>query len=141
MNTATSNDTGSAGGSNVREDSVGRDPEELFCLKWNDYQENVVATLSELRAEEDFFDVTLACDGEQVRAHKVVLSCCSQFFRRFIFYELMNYLSRVLKFLGSHVINLITLANLIIVLVSGYYVRTLLQILSLFCGMSHTQIL
>ena len=55
---------------------------EKLCLKWNDYQENVVSTLSELRAEEDFFDVTLACDGEQVRAHKLVLSCCSLFFRR-----------------------------------------------------------
>ena len=84
VNAATSNDTGSAGGGHTREDSVGRDPEELFCLKWNDYQENVVSTLSELRAEEDFFDVTLACDGEQVRAHKLVLSCCSLFFRRYI---------------------------------------------------------
>jgi hypothetical protein len=83
VNAATSNDTGSAGGGHTREDSVGRDPEELFCLKWNDYQENVVSTLSELRAEEDFFDVTLACDGEQVRAHKLVLSCCSLFFRRY----------------------------------------------------------
>lgn len=82
VNAATSNDTGAAGGGHTREDSVGRDPEELFCLKWNDYQENVVSTLSELRAEEDFFDVTLACDGEQVRAHKLVLSCCSLFFRR-----------------------------------------------------------
>ena len=84
VNAATSNDTGPAGGGHTREDSVGRDPEELFCLKWNDYQENVVSTLSELRAEEDFFDVTLACDGEQVRAHKLVLSCCSLFFRRYI---------------------------------------------------------
>ena len=49
-----------------------KDPEEMFCLKWNDYQENVVATLSELRQEEDFFDVTLAVDGDQVR-HFVVL--------------------------------------------------------------------
>jgi len=62
----------------------GRDPEEMFCLKWNDYQENVVMTLSELRAEEDFFDVTLAVDGEQVKAHKLVLSACSAFFRRLL---------------------------------------------------------
>lgn len=61
-----------------------KDPEEMFCLKWNDYQENVVATLSELRQEEDFFDVTLAVDGDQVRAHKLVLSACSAFFRRLL---------------------------------------------------------
>ena len=100
VNAATSNDTGSAGGGHTREDSVGRDPEELFCLKWNDYQENVVSTLSELRAEEDFFDVTLACDGEQVRAHKLVLSCCSLFFRRYIliFDQLKYIFLEIMKF-------------------------------------------
>merc|ERR1712002_663752 len=29
----------------------------------------------------DFFDVTLACDGNQLEAHKVILSACSPFFR------------------------------------------------------------
>jgi len=29
----------------------------------------------------DFFDVTLACDDEQIQAHKVILSACSPFFR------------------------------------------------------------
>lgn len=78
--------------------------EELFCLKWNDYQENVVSTLAELREQEDFFDVTLICQGQdgsggghgqgqgwgtqgqggQVRAHKLVLSACSHFFRRLL---------------------------------------------------------
>ena len=48
------------------------DPEELFCLRWNDYRDNFVTTLSDLRREEDFFDVTLAIDGRQVKAHKLV---------------------------------------------------------------------
>ena len=56
-----------------------KDPEEMFCLKWNDYQENVVATLSELRQEEDFFDVTLAVDGDQVR-HFAVLPLTRGYF-------------------------------------------------------------
>ena len=30
---------------------------------------------------QDFFDVTLACEEEQVQAHKVILSACSPFFR------------------------------------------------------------
>lgn len=63
---------------------VERDPEELFCLRWNDYQDNVMATLSDLRQEEDFFDVTLAVDGRQLRAHKLILSACSFFFRRLL---------------------------------------------------------
>jgi len=44
----------------------------------------VVTTLSELRREEDFFDVTLSVDGRQVRAHKLILSACSLFFRRLL---------------------------------------------------------
>ena len=35
----------------------------------------------ELREDKDFFDVTLACDDEQLQAHKVILSACSPFFR------------------------------------------------------------
>ena len=35
----------------------------------------------ELREDKDFFDVTLACDEEQVQAHKVILSACSNFFK------------------------------------------------------------
>jgi hypothetical protein len=35
----------------------------------------------ELREDKDFFDVTLACDEEQIQAHKVILAACSPFFR------------------------------------------------------------
>merc|ERR1719228_2281120 len=35
----------------------------------------------ELREEKDFFDVTLACDDNQIQAHKVIISACSPFFR------------------------------------------------------------
>ena len=35
----------------------------------------------ELREDKDFFDITLACDNEQLQAHKVILSACSPFFR------------------------------------------------------------
>jgi hypothetical protein len=32
----------------------------------------------------DFFDVTLACDNEQIQAHKVILSEFSPFFRNIL---------------------------------------------------------
>ena len=35
----------------------------------------------ELRDDEDFVDVTLACDDERIQAHKVILSACGPFFR------------------------------------------------------------
>jgi len=54
---------------------------EKFCLKWNEFESNVSTAFRELRDDKDFFDVTLACDGNQLEAHKVILSACSPFFR------------------------------------------------------------
>jgi len=61
-----------------------RDPEELFRLKWNDFTDNVMSTMSDIRHDEDFFDVTIAIDGRQLRAHKLILSACSAFFRKIL---------------------------------------------------------
>jgi len=54
---------------------------EKFCLRWNDFESNISFAFRELREDKDFFDVTLACDDEQISAHKVILSACSPFFR------------------------------------------------------------
>jgi len=54
---------------------------EKFCLRWNDFESNISVAFRELRDDKDFFDVTLACDDEQLSAHKVILSACSPFFR------------------------------------------------------------
>jgi len=54
---------------------------EKFCLKWNDFEANISGAFRELRGDEDFFDVTLACEDDQVEAHKLILSACSPFFR------------------------------------------------------------
>ena len=54
---------------------------EKFCLKWNDFESNISGAFRELRDEKDFFDVTLACDDNQIKAHKVIISACSPFFR------------------------------------------------------------
>ena len=54
---------------------------EKFCLRWNDFESNISVAFRELRDDKDFFDVTLACDEEQIQAHKVILSACSPFFR------------------------------------------------------------
>merc|ERR1711953_1128214 len=54
---------------------------EKFCLRWNDFESNISAAFKELRDDKDFFDVTLACDDDQLLAHKVILSACSPFFK------------------------------------------------------------
>ncbi len=65
--------------------------EENFCLRWNDFQDNVTGAFRDIRSQEDFFDVTLACpDGDRedllrpLRAHKLILSACSPLLRRML---------------------------------------------------------
>ena len=44
---------------------------EKFCLKWNDFETNIRNSFRGLREEQNYFDVTLACDdGHQIEAHK-----------------------------------------------------------------------
>jgi len=50
-------------------------------LRWNDFEKNISGAFREIREDKDFFDVTLACDDDQLQAHKVILSACSPFFR------------------------------------------------------------
>ena len=57
---------------------------EKLCLKWNDFQDIVQASFAELRNDTDFTDVTLACEDQSIKAHKVVLSSCSPFFKRLL---------------------------------------------------------
>ena len=55
--------------------------QEKLCLKWNDFQENLNLAFGGLRNDQDFADVTLACeDGTQIEIHKVILASSSPFF-------------------------------------------------------------
>ncbi|XP_067001386.2 protein abrupt [Anabrus simplex] len=60
------------------------DPEQQYSLRWNDFHASIISSFRHLRDEEDFVDVTLACDGCSFTAHKVVLSACSPYFRRLL---------------------------------------------------------
>jgi len=63
---------------------MGASGTDNFCLRWNDFAENVSGAFKELRTESDFFDVTLACTDsgtKTLQAHKVILSACSNFFK------------------------------------------------------------
>ena len=55
---------------------------EKFALKWNDFQSNWSSSLSELRKETDFADVTLISEDKvKFSAHKILLSSCSNMFK------------------------------------------------------------
>ena len=63
---------------------------EKFSLKWNDFHSNVSKSFEILRTEEYLQDVTLVGDDDcQVKAHKLVLSACSSYFKK-IFIKNMN---------------------------------------------------
>ncbi|KAL4717495.1 hypothetical protein ACJJTC_000644, partial [Scirpophaga incertulas] len=62
----------------------GRDADgspQQFCLRWNNYQANLATCFDQLLQSQSFVDVTLACDGQSLKAHKVVLSACSPYFQ------------------------------------------------------------
>ncbi|XP_071558179.1 uncharacterized protein Btbvii isoform X1 [Temnothorax nylanderi] len=54
---------------------------QQFCLRWNNHQPNFISVFSNLLNNETLVDVTLAAEGRQIQAHKVVLSACSTYFQ------------------------------------------------------------
>ena len=54
---------------------------EKLCLKWNDFQQNILSSYQELRNDSEFSDVTLVCEENlQIEAHRIILSACSPLF-------------------------------------------------------------
>ena len=58
--------------------------EESLLLKWDKFDENVKQSFTEFQDKGYFFDVTLACEDKEVKAHKLILSACSPFFKRLL---------------------------------------------------------
>ena len=52
-----------------------------YCLRWTNHGSHVLSVFSQLLRDEALVDVTLAAEGQSLRAHKMVLSACSSFFR------------------------------------------------------------
>jgi len=55
-----------------------------FQLSWGQHQQHSAQALKTLWESEEFLDVTLACDDDQVQAHKVILSAASPFFKKIL---------------------------------------------------------
>ena len=45
--------------------------QQQYCLKWNNHQTNLQRVFARLLRNEIFTDVTLACEGHALQAHKV----------------------------------------------------------------------
>ena len=58
---------------------------EKFSVRWTEFHDKVSNTFTTLRKDSDFTDVTLACeDGQQIEAHKVIISASSPFFHNIL---------------------------------------------------------
>ena len=80
---------------------------EKFSLKWNDFQTNVSNSFVQLRNESKLLDVTLiGNDHQQVSAHKLVLSACSDVFRDIFNHNTSSNLVLYLESVDSKEINL-----------------------------------
>ncbi|XP_012532038.1 protein tramtrack, beta isoform isoform X2 [Monomorium pharaonis] len=55
--------------------------DEQFSLVWNSFPTNLSSGLYTLLTDEQLVDVTLAAEGQILRAHKLILSVCSTYFR------------------------------------------------------------
>ena len=80
--------------------------DEIFSLKWNNFQSNVGKTFSMLRHDDDFYDVTLVTDDQnEVSAHKVVLSSCSEYFKNVLKHKKNPHLLLCLEGINIHELN------------------------------------
>ena len=86
--------------------------DEQFCLKWNDFHNNVITSYSELQETNDFSDVTLVGeDNHQIQAHRVILSSSSPFFKSIL--KINNHFHPIIYMRGLKGKDLVGIVNLI----------------------------
>jgi rubrerythrin len=58
---------------------------EKFLIKWETFQENISTSFKDIRTDQDFADVTLACEeGKLILAHRIILATSSNYFRKLL---------------------------------------------------------
>ena len=60
------------------------DVPQRFCVRWNSYKSNLQTAFPKLLTSEHFVDVTLACEKQFIKCHKIVLSACSVYFEKLL---------------------------------------------------------
>jgi len=58
----------------ITEDNMNSLAPQQYCLRWKYHHSNLQAMFSQLLERESYCDVTLACEGKTLRAHKVYAS-------------------------------------------------------------------
>lgn len=55
--------------------------QQQYCLKWNSFHSNLSDVFQNMLVHENLVDVTLACEGASIKAHKMILAACSPYFQ------------------------------------------------------------
>lgn len=61
-----------------------------YCLRWNNYQSNMTSVFHYLLKTQAFVDVTLACNDQSLKAHKVGSKIIYTHMHIYIYYNREN---------------------------------------------------
>ncbi|KAG8232107.1 hypothetical protein J437_LFUL012305 [Ladona fulva] len=75
--------------------------ENHLQVQWKHHQEGMLKFLEELRASETFVDVTLCCEGQKFKAHRVVLSACSPYLQQVLVENPADHATIILHEIGA----------------------------------------
>lgn len=53
--------------------------DQQFCLRWSEHRGNLVKIFKQMLDNQAFVDVTLACEGKYIKAHRMILAACSAY--------------------------------------------------------------
>ncbi|XP_034952302.1 protein bric-a-brac 1 [Chelonus insularis] len=83
---------------------------QQFCLRWHNFQNTLLSTLPKLLDGGYLTDVTLSAGGRHIRAHRIILSACSYYFKE-LFKDLSNLQHPVIVLPGMEYANLCALVT------------------------------
>lgn len=68
--------------------------EDLFCLKWSNFQNSISSEFKKIQDDEDLVDITFACEGGMFGAHKLVMFACSPYLKALLKVKRCDYLAK-----------------------------------------------
>jgi len=70
----------------IKEEHDGTEKEEgEYELRWSEHNAQIISVFYQLSQTGEFTDVTISTEDHQFKAHKLVLSACSPYFRQLFF--------------------------------------------------------
>ncbi|KPJ17976.1 Protein tramtrack, alpha isoform [Papilio machaon] len=81
------------------------DESQQFSLRWHNHQSSIIGSLGRVLNSGAFSDVTLSANGTSVKAHRLILASCSQYFDK-LFKDIETENNTLVVVLGCEAIEL-----------------------------------